>query len=150
MVHDDDGQPLTGNLTLYGIPGASEVPPIHGEFLETPSPLNPLGAKGVGRVAPSRCPRRWPMPSRTHSRLWGLSPGPAVHAGEALARDAERRGHLVSASLHGRDILRLDRRRFWLEVRRVDVPRCGDDSDPTPRWLRRSTGCCSEESGISP
>jgi carbon-monoxide dehydrogenase large subunit len=48
MVHDDDGQPLTGNLTLYGIPGASEVPPIHSEFLETPSPLNPLGAKGVG------------------------------------------------------------------------------------------------------
>jgi carbon-monoxide dehydrogenase large subunit len=48
MVHDDAGQPLTGNLTLYGIPGASEVPPIHGEFLETPSPLNPLGAKGVG------------------------------------------------------------------------------------------------------
>ena len=48
MVHDDDGQPLTGNLTLYGIPGASEVPPIRSEFLETPSPLNPLGAKGVG------------------------------------------------------------------------------------------------------
>lgn len=48
MVHDDEGQPLTGNLTLYGIPGASEVPPIHSEFQETPSPLNPLGAKGLG------------------------------------------------------------------------------------------------------
>jgi carbon-monoxide dehydrogenase large subunit len=24
------------------------VPPIEGEFVETPSPLNPLGAKGIG------------------------------------------------------------------------------------------------------
>jgi carbon-monoxide dehydrogenase large subunit len=48
MVHDEDGQPLTGNLTLYAIPGATEVPPIHSEFLETPSPFNPLGAKGIG------------------------------------------------------------------------------------------------------
>src|SRR6266508_5130993 len=37
MVHDDEGQPLTGNLMLYGIPGAAEVPPIHSEFQETPS-----------------------------------------------------------------------------------------------------------------
>jgi carbon-monoxide dehydrogenase large subunit len=48
MVHDEDGQPVTGNLTLYAIPGATEVPPIESEFQETPSPLNPLGAKGVG------------------------------------------------------------------------------------------------------
>lgn len=48
MVHSDDGQPLTGNLTLYGIPSAVEVPPIQSEFQETPSPLNPLGAKGIG------------------------------------------------------------------------------------------------------
>jgi aerobic carbon-monoxide dehydrogenase large subunit len=48
MVHDEDGQPLTGNLTLYGIAGAPEVPPIESEFLQTPSPFNPLGAKGVG------------------------------------------------------------------------------------------------------
>ena len=48
MVHDDTGQPLTANLTAYGIPGATEVPPIESGFLETPSPFNPLGAKGVG------------------------------------------------------------------------------------------------------
>jgi len=48
MVYDDDGQPVTGNLTLYGIPGAAEVPRIHSEFQETPSPFNPLGAKGLG------------------------------------------------------------------------------------------------------
>jgi carbon-monoxide dehydrogenase large subunit len=48
MIHDDEGQPVTGNLMLYGIPGAAEVPPIHGEFQETPSPFNPLGAKGLG------------------------------------------------------------------------------------------------------
>jgi carbon-monoxide dehydrogenase large subunit len=48
MVHDEDAQPLTGNLTLYAVPGATEVPPIESEFTETPSPFNPLGAKGVG------------------------------------------------------------------------------------------------------
>ena len=48
MIHDEEGQPLTGNLTLYGIPGAAELPPIHSQFMETPSPLNPLGAKGLG------------------------------------------------------------------------------------------------------
>jgi carbon-monoxide dehydrogenase large subunit len=48
MVHDDDAQPLTGNLALYAIPSATDVPPIESEFLQTPSPFNPLGAKGVG------------------------------------------------------------------------------------------------------
>ncbi len=48
MVHDEDGQPLTGNFADYAIPTAPDVPAIDGEFQETPSPLNPLGAKGIG------------------------------------------------------------------------------------------------------
>jgi carbon-monoxide dehydrogenase large subunit len=45
---DDAGQPLAVNLYDYHLPTAASVPPIASEFAETPSPLNPLGAKGVG------------------------------------------------------------------------------------------------------
>jgi aerobic carbon-monoxide dehydrogenase large subunit len=47
-VHDDDGQLLTGNLAVYGLPSAVEVPPVQSELLETPSPFTPLGVKGLG------------------------------------------------------------------------------------------------------
>jgi carbon-monoxide dehydrogenase large subunit len=47
-VYDDAGQLLTGNLAVYGLPSAVEVPPLCGELLETPSPYTPLGVKGLG------------------------------------------------------------------------------------------------------
>jgi carbon-monoxide dehydrogenase large subunit len=46
--YDETGQPLAVNLYDYHLPTADEVPPIRSELRETPSPLNPLGAKGVG------------------------------------------------------------------------------------------------------
>jgi carbon-monoxide dehydrogenase large subunit len=46
--YDEDGQPLAVNLYEYHLPTAQSVPPVHGGLRETPSPLNPLGAKGVG------------------------------------------------------------------------------------------------------
>jgi carbon-monoxide dehydrogenase large subunit len=46
--YDEDGQPLAVNLYEYHLPTALSVPPIDGELRETPSPWNPLGAKGVG------------------------------------------------------------------------------------------------------
>jgi aerobic carbon-monoxide dehydrogenase large subunit len=45
---NDDGQPLAVNLYDYHLPTAYAVPPIASELRETLSPLNPLGAKGVG------------------------------------------------------------------------------------------------------
>ena len=48
VVYDEDGQLLTGSFLAYRIPYAPEAPPVEGEFLQTPSPFNPLGAKGVG------------------------------------------------------------------------------------------------------
>jgi carbon-monoxide dehydrogenase large subunit len=48
VVYDDAGQLLSGSFTQYGIPSAVEVPAIESEFQETPSPLTPLGAKGIG------------------------------------------------------------------------------------------------------
>jgi carbon-monoxide dehydrogenase large subunit len=49
-VYDDDGQLRTASFADYGIPSAAEVPPIAAAFVETPSPLNPLGAKGIGEA----------------------------------------------------------------------------------------------------
>jgi carbon-monoxide dehydrogenase large subunit len=46
--YDEDGQPLAINLYDYHLPTALSAPPIVSALRETPSPWNPLGAKGVG------------------------------------------------------------------------------------------------------
>ncbi|HYB42011.1 MAG TPA: xanthine dehydrogenase family protein molybdopterin-binding subunit [Candidatus Methylomirabilis sp.] len=46
--YDEHGQPLAGTFMDYAMPRSTDVPPIRIEHLETPSPLNPLGLKGVG------------------------------------------------------------------------------------------------------
>ena len=50
MGYDEGGQPLTTTFAEYLLPGAVEVPAIDTLFKQTPSPLNPLGAKGAGEV----------------------------------------------------------------------------------------------------
>lgn len=50
LVYDPQGQLLTGSLMDYALPRADQMPPIEIESLCTPSPLNPLGAKGVGEA----------------------------------------------------------------------------------------------------
>jgi carbon-monoxide dehydrogenase large subunit len=47
-VYDEDGQLVTASFADYGLLTAWEVPEIVSDFVETPSPLNPLGAKGIG------------------------------------------------------------------------------------------------------
>jgi len=47
-VHDADGQLRNASFVEYSLPGAAEVPPIATAFVESPSPHNPLGAKGIG------------------------------------------------------------------------------------------------------
>jgi carbon-monoxide dehydrogenase large subunit len=48
VVFDEDGQPLTTNFTDYAIVSAAELPSFTLHSIETPTPLNPLGAKGIG------------------------------------------------------------------------------------------------------
>jgi carbon-monoxide dehydrogenase large subunit len=48
FVYDEDGNPKTGNLAEYAFISAVEVPRIELVSMETPTPRNPLGAKGVG------------------------------------------------------------------------------------------------------
>jgi carbon-monoxide dehydrogenase large subunit len=48
VAYDDDGNPLTATLADYGLPSAAELPSFEVSGTETPTPLNPLGAKGIG------------------------------------------------------------------------------------------------------
>ena len=47
-LYDEDGQLLSGTLMDYALPNAKMVPDFVTDFIETPSPYNPLGAKGAG------------------------------------------------------------------------------------------------------
>jgi carbon-monoxide dehydrogenase large subunit len=47
---DEVGTPLTANLTTYAFPSAAELPSFETSTIETPTPLNPLGAKGIGEA----------------------------------------------------------------------------------------------------
>jgi len=51
VVYDDEGQLVTGTLMDYAVPRAQDFPHFELERTETPSPLNPLGAKGIGELA---------------------------------------------------------------------------------------------------
>ncbi len=48
VSYDDDGNPITSNLMDYAIPSAAELISFETSNTETPSPRNPLGAKGIG------------------------------------------------------------------------------------------------------
>lgn len=47
-LYDEDGNPRNTNFADYAIPAASELPRFETHHTETPTPLNPLGAKGIG------------------------------------------------------------------------------------------------------
>ena len=68
IVYDRDGQLLTGTLMDYAIPRADEVPHVQIVKTCTPSPLNPLGAKGVGRPGASASRPPWSMRRSTRCR----------------------------------------------------------------------------------
>ena len=48
MVYDGDGNPLATNLVDYPAISAPDLPSFDLVAMETPTPLNPLGAKGIG------------------------------------------------------------------------------------------------------
>jgi CO/xanthine dehydrogenase Mo-binding subunit len=51
MVYDENGQLLNASLMDYLLPLSTDMPPkIELGHLETPSPLNPMGSKGVGEA----------------------------------------------------------------------------------------------------
>ncbi len=50
VVYDENGQLLTGELMDYAVPKAHQLPRYELDHTETPTDVNPLGAKGVGEA----------------------------------------------------------------------------------------------------
>jgi carbon-monoxide dehydrogenase large subunit len=51
LTYDEDGNPQNASLVTYGFPAATELPSFELVAMETPTPFNPLGAKGIGESA---------------------------------------------------------------------------------------------------
>ncbi|MCP5115991.1 MAG: molybdopterin-dependent oxidoreductase, partial [bacterium] len=54
-VYDENGQLVTGSLMDYAVPKATMMPWIESDHTVTPSPVNPLGVKGVGEAGTIGC-----------------------------------------------------------------------------------------------
>jgi len=50
VVYDENGQLLTGSLMNYALPRAADLPRLNLTRTETPTPVNPLGIKGIGEA----------------------------------------------------------------------------------------------------
>ncbi len=48
--YDEDGNPVTATFMDYGIMSAAELPSFERVEMVTPTPLNPIGAKGIGEA----------------------------------------------------------------------------------------------------
>ncbi|MBV8999703.1 MAG: xanthine dehydrogenase family protein molybdopterin-binding subunit, partial [Solirubrobacterales bacterium] len=77
-VYDAEGQPLGASFVDYGLPSAVEVPPIASAFVETPSPNNPLGAKGIGEGGAIGTPAA--IANAVADALGGAAPDPPFTA----------------------------------------------------------------------
>src|SRR4029450_7839981 len=51
LRYGDDGQLITGSLMDYAVPRADDLPSFRDAATVTPTPRNPLGAKGIGEAA---------------------------------------------------------------------------------------------------
>jgi aerobic carbon-monoxide dehydrogenase large subunit len=69
ITWDDQGQLLTASLLDYAVPTAEMVPEYELDMTETPSPFNPIGAKGVGESGCVSAP-----PAIVNAVLDALSP----------------------------------------------------------------------------
>ena len=82
LLHDENGQLMTGSLMDYPLPRSTSIPPIDTLIVEVPSPDGPYGAKGIGEasiipagaaiasaIAAAGGPRLRSLPM-TASRVW--------------------------------------------------------------------------------
>ena len=69
IVYDDNGQLLTGSMMDYFVPKAGIMPHIETAHTVTPSPVNPLGVKGVGEAGTTGSP-----PALVNAVLDALAP----------------------------------------------------------------------------
>ena len=55
--YDDNGTLLTGSMQDYAVPKAEHIPEMETASTKTPSPVNPLGVKGVGEAGTIAAPQ---------------------------------------------------------------------------------------------
>ncbi len=51
MIYDDQGTPITSSFADYAIPTAADGIMLEASNTQTPTPVNPMGAKGIGESA---------------------------------------------------------------------------------------------------
>jgi len=91
IVYDDDGQLITGSLMDYAIPKSEFLPEFENDRTETLSPLNPLGAKGIGELATIGS-----TPAMVNAVVDALSPFGIVHLD--MPMKPERIWHAIEAA----------------------------------------------------
>ena len=69
IVYDDAGQLLSGTFMDYAVPRANQLPNFELAHTVTPSPVNPLGAKGVGEAGTTGAP-----PALVNAAIDALAP----------------------------------------------------------------------------
>lgn len=87
LLHDAEGQLVSGSFLDYVLPRAEHIPPIDTRIVEVPAPDGPFGAKGVGEapvipapaaiasaIAAAGGPRLHTIPM-TASRVWAAMAG---------------------------------------------------------------------------
>jgi carbon-monoxide dehydrogenase large subunit len=121
VIYDDDGNPLTGNFMDYGIPSAAEFPSYEVHSTETPTPLNPLCAKGIGEAS-----------------TIGSTPAVQNAVIDALAHLGVRHIDLPCTS-----------ERVWRTIRDADAGTLPDPwSEPPAVFTRLSAGQEVDEAGL--
>src|SRR5919202_406344 len=74
IVYDEGGQLLSGTFLDYAVPVAPQLPDFETAHTVTPSPFNPLGAKGVGEAGTTGAP-----PALVNAALDALAPLGVTH-----------------------------------------------------------------------
>ncbi|MDW8058526.1 MAG: xanthine dehydrogenase family protein molybdopterin-binding subunit [Thermomicrobium sp.] len=74
IVYSPNGQPMTQTFLDYVVPRASQLPLIESAHCETPSPINPLGVKGIGEAGTTAAP-----PALVNAVLDALQPLGITH-----------------------------------------------------------------------
>jgi len=109
MVYNEDGQPVTGSLMDYAVPKAIHIPEFILDRTVTPTPVNPMGVKGVGEAGTiastpcmvnAVCDALAPLgvnnidmplkPERVWRAIATATPPAAATAGKSSARTARR------------------------------------------------------------
>ena len=98
IVHDSQGQLVTGTFVDYSLPTAGTVPTLDTEIVEVPAPEGPYGAKGVGEApvvaAPAAVANAVAMAAGVRMDRLPMTPERVWRA----LQDADRSGAAVSPS----------------------------------------------------